>query len=267
MTTFRELHQPGQPFILANAWDAGSARVLAGLGAEAIGTTSAGHAFTLGLPDGGHVTRDQLLVHGRELVAATTLPVSADMENGYGHEPADVAESVRLAARAGLAGCSIEDTAWPAADPYPADRATARIAAAVDAARALDDDFVLVARADGVMNGKYDLDEGIERVKAFADVGADCVYVPLLRDLGEVERVCSSVEVPVNVLTVGALTAYSRQQFADAGVARLSLGSALARITHKALVDAATTVIGGGDFGPLAGGASGKAIDDLLTRS
>lgn len=266
MTTFRELHQPGRPFILANAWDAGSARVLAALGAEAIGTTSAGHAFTLGLPDGGHVTRDQLLTHGRELVAATPLPVSADMENGYGHEPADVAESVRLAAEAGLAGCSIEDTAWPASEPYPADVARARIAAAVDAAREVPGDFVLVARADGVMNGTYDLAAAIERIKAFADAGADCVYVPLLRDLAEVEHVCSSVTVPVNVLTVGPLTAFTRQQFADAGVARLSLGSALARVTHKALVETAAAIIGDGDFGRLATGARGATIDALLDR-
>ena len=125
MSTFRELHRPGQPFVLANAWDVGSARVLAALGAEAIGTTSAGHAFTLGVPDGGHVTRGQLLDHGRNLVAATPLPVSADMENGYGHSPAEVAESVTLAVQAGLAGCSIEDTAWPSVDPYSADDARA----------------------------------------------------------------------------------------------------------------------------------------------
>lgn len=241
--------------------------MLAALGAEAIGTTSAGHAFTLGVPDGGHVTRGQLLDHGRNLVAATPLPVSADMENGYGHSPAEVAESITLAVQAGLAGCSIEDTAWPSVDPYSADDARARIEAAVEAARAADDDFVLVARADGVMNRRYGLDEAIERIKAFADGGADCVYIPILADLGEVERVCSAVDVPVNVLAVGALTAFSRQQLASAGVARVSVGSALARVTHQALLDAARAVLADGNFSPLSGGAAGSEIDELLIHA
>ena len=160
---FRALHRPGNPFILANAWDAGSAKMLTALGAEAIATSSAAHAFTLGRPDMGHVTRDEALAHAAELVAAVTVPVSGDFENGFGEDPDTCAETVRLAYEVGLAGISIEDTALPADTPYERDIAIERIRAASAAARALPGDFVLVARADGVMNGQYDLDEALAR--------------------------------------------------------------------------------------------------------
>ncbi len=264
MAAFRDLHEPGNPFLLANAWDRGSARVLAALGAEAIGTTSAGHAFTLGLPDGGNVSRESVLQHASDLIDATPLPVSADLENGFGPDPSDVAATVALGAAAGLAGCSIEDTAWPSTTSYDFDEACNRIAAAATMARALPDDFVLVARADGLMHHNYELDEAIERIKAFESMGADCVYIPSLPDLAAVERVCASVRVPVNVLVVGPMTRYRRDQFAEAGVGRLSLGSALARVGHQALVDSARSVLTDGDFTTLAHGASGKTIDELL---
>ena len=264
--SFRQLHDPGNPFLLANAWDLGSARVLEALGAEAIGTSSAAHAFTLGLPDMGHVGRDQALDHASAVVDAVTVPVSGDLENGYGHGPSDVAETVRRAAAAGLAGCSIEDTALPDSRPYSLADAVARIEAAVVAARSLPDDFVLVARADGVMNGHYDVDEAIARVKAFESVGADCVYVPLPPTMGDLARVCESVDVPVNALVAGSFTGHSRSDFAEIGVARLSLGSALARATHRTLIDVARHVLAGeGDFGALGGGAPGSEIDALLT--
>ncbi|MHA3914766.1 isocitrate lyase/PEP mutase family protein, partial [Halovulum sp. GXIMD14793] len=188
---FRALHKPGDPFILANAWDAGSARVLAALGAQAIGTTSAGHAFTIGTTSAGHaftigtadlgqVSRDDAMAHAQALVAATPLPVSGDLENGYGDAPEIVAETIRLAAEAGLAGCSIEDMCYPDATPYDRDFAIERIRAAAAAARALPRDFVLVARADGVMHGAYDEAEATARIQAFETAGADCVYVPVL---------------------------------------------------------------------------------------
>jgi hypothetical protein len=174
----RALHRPGDPFVLANAWDAGSARMLAALGAQAIGATSAGYAVTLGRPDMGRVTRDEALAHAKARVAAAPLPVSGDLENGYGDKPEDVAQTVRSAAEVGLAGCSIEDTALPGTDAYPRADAVERIRAAAATARAQARDFVLVARADGLMNGAYDLDEATARVRAFEAVGAVCVYVP-----------------------------------------------------------------------------------------
>jgi 2-methylisocitrate lyase-like PEP mutase family enzyme len=163
-TAFRALHQKGNPFILANAWDIGSAKMLAALGAEAIATSSAAHAFTLGRPDMGQVTRDEALAHAQDLVAAVNVPVSGDFENGFGDDPDTCAETVKLAYEAGLAGISIEDTALPDAKPYARDKAIERIRAASAAARALPGDFVLVARADGVMNGQYNLSEAMARL-------------------------------------------------------------------------------------------------------
>ena len=263
---FRALHRPGDPFVLANAWDAGSARVLAALGAQAIGTTSAGFAFTLGLPDGAHITRDQALAHAADLVAATPLPVSGDLESGYAEAPDGVAETIRLAAEAGLAGASIEDTDLPGRAAYPRDLAVERIRAAASAARALPRDFVLVARADGLLTGSYDLAEAIARLRAFAAAGADCVYAPLLPDLAAVRTVCAAVAVPVNVLAVGPLTAASRADLAAAGTARISLGSGLARLAQAALLEAARDILGAGDFTRLARGASGRDVDPLLER-
>lgn len=263
--TFRQLHDPGNPFVLANAWDLGSAKVLEALGAEAIGTSSAAHAFTLGLPDMGHVSRLQALDHASTIVAGVTIPVSGDLENGYGHTGSDVADTVRLAADAGLAGCSIEDTALPETRPYRMVDAVARIEAAAEVARSLPGDFVLVARADGVMNGHYDVDEAISRVRAFESVGADCVYVPLPPTMGDLARICDSVDIPVNALVGGPFTAYSRADFAEVGVARLSLGSTLARATHRTLIDVAGSVLAGdGDFSKLGGGAPGSEVDALL---
>ncbi|HEU0222787.1 MAG TPA: isocitrate lyase/phosphoenolpyruvate mutase family protein [Paracoccaceae bacterium] len=262
---FRALHRPGDPFILANAWDAGSARLLAALGAEAIGTTSAGHAFTLGLPDGGHLGRDAALAHAEALVRATPLPVSGDFENGFGAAPETVAETVRLACEAGLAGCSIEDTDLPGQGPYDFAFAVERIRAAAAAARALPRDFVLVARADGVMLGSYGVDEAIARIVAFAEAGADCLYVPLPPSLEDVARICRAVRVPVNALAAGPFVKHSRAEFAAAGVARISIGSALARVTHRAIVEAARPMLEAGDFSGLTGMPGGE-VDKLLAK-
>lgn len=244
---FRRLHVPGSPFVLANAWDVGSARMLAARGAQAIGTTSAGHAFTLGRPD-GRVNRDEALAHAETIVAATPLPVSADLENGFGAAPETVAETVRLAAEVGLAGCSIEDTDLPGRGVYAREHAVERIRAAVAAARSRPVDFVLVARADGVMTGAYDLDEAIARIVAFADAGADCVYVPVPGDVAALARVVSAVRVPVNALAAGPLAKLRRHEFAAMGVARISLGSALARMTHRVIADAASAIVSEGVF-------------------
>lgn len=260
---FRALHQPGTPFVLANAWDTGSARVLAALGAQAIGTSSAAHAFTIGKPDMGFVTRDEALAHGAELVAATNLPVSGDYENGYAAAPDGVAETIRLSAEVGLAGCSIEDTDLPGTDAYPFELAVERIRAAASAARALPRDFVLVARADGVMNGAYDMQEALRRVRAFDEAGADCLYVPLPPDMPALGDVVAATAKPVNALAAGPFSKVAHAQFAALGIARISLGAALARTTHAALVETARQILSEGDFSGL-GGISGAQIDTLL---
>jgi 2-methylisocitrate lyase-like PEP mutase family enzyme len=262
----RALHRPGDPFILANAWDDGSARLLAALGAEAIGTTSAGFAFTLGLPDGAYITRDQALAHAERLLAAIPLPVSADLENGYAEAPDEVAETIRLAGEAGLGGASIEDIDLPGPGAYWFHLAVERVQAAAAAARALRRDFVLVARADGLMTGAYDLDEAVRRIEAFAEAGADCVYAPLLPDIAAVRRVCAAVPVPVNVLAAGALVGEPRATLAAAGVARISLGSGLARVAQGAMIAAAREVLGAGDFRRLRDGAKGAEVDALLAK-
>ncbi len=263
---FRNLHRPGNPFILANAWDAGSARMLEALGAEAIGTSSAAHAFTLGRPDMGHVTRDEALAHASSLVAAVNVPVSGDFENGFGDDPDTCATTVRLAFDVGLAGISIEDTALPSSTAYERTFAIERIRAASAAARALPGDFVLVARADGVMNGQYDLDEALARLAGYEASGADCVYVPLPGTLEDQARICAATTLPVNALAAGPFTQYTRAQFAAAGVARISLGSALARATHRVINDAASTMFQQGDFSILSQSISGDVVDALLSR-
>ena len=264
--TLRSLHRPGDPFVLMNAWDAGSARLLAAVGAQAIGTTSAGFAFTLGLPDGARISRDQALAHAEALVAATALPVSGDLENGYAEAPEGVAETVRLAAEAGLAGASIEDTDLPGDGAYWFDLAIERVRAAVAAARALPRDFVLVARADGLLTGAYGATEAERRLEAFAEAGADCVYAPLLPDVATIRRVCATVRIPVNVLAAGAMTGSDRATLAAAGVARISLGSGLARVAQAAVLASAREILDRGDFRSLAAGASGTDIDALLAR-
>ena len=261
---FRALHRPGQPFILANAWDAGSARMLAALGAQALGTSSAAHAFTLGRPDMGGVSRDEALAHAESLVAATPLPVSGDFENGFADAPDGVADTVRLAAEVGLAGLSIEDTALPDSAAYPFDLAVERIRAAAAAARALPRDFVLIARADGVMNGAYDLAEGMRRLAAFDAAGADGLYLPMPPDMAALRRICAASAKPVNALAAGPFTRVPLAEFAAAGVARVSLGSSLARVTHRAIHDAAQAMFHDGDFTPLGHGIAGSAVDRLL---
>ncbi len=263
---FRNLHRPGNPFILANAWDAGSARMLEALGAEAIGTSSAAHAFTLGRLDMGHVTRDEALAHASSLIAAVNVPVSGDFENGFGDDPDTCATTVKLAYEVGLAGISIEDTALPSPTAYERTFAIERIRAASAAARALPGDFVLVARADGVMNGQYDLDEALARLAGYEAAGADCVYVPLPGTLNDQTRICAATTLPVNALAAGAFTQYTRAQFAAAGVARISLGSALARATHRVINDAASAMFQQGDFSMLSQSISGDVVDALLSR-
>lgn len=264
-SAFRALHKPGDPFILVNVWDAGSARMAAKLGAQALATSSAAHAFTLGRPDGGTVSRDEALSHAEDLVAATGLPVNGDFENGYGDDPETCAETVRLAAEAGLAGIGIEDTMFPSGDPYPADLAAERIRAAAAAARALPKDFVLTARADGIMLGTYDIDEAIARLRAMEAAGADCLYAPLPKSEADMRRICAETSLPVNALAAGKWTATTRDEFAGMGVARISLGSALARATHRPLHDGLCAMFDRGEFTPLANVLPGSEADKLIS--
>lgn len=261
---FRALHAPGDPFVLANAWDVGSARMLAAMGARALATSSAAHAFTLGRPD-GTVARDEALAHAQTLVAATPLPVSGDFEDGWADGPDGVAETVRLAGEIGVAGLSIEDV-HDGGTPYDREEAVERVRAGVAAARALPRDVVFCARADGVMEGAYDLTEGIARLRTFEAAGADCLYLPLPPDMDGLRRVTASVSAPVNALAAGPFTSASLAEFAAAGVARVSLGSALARATHRLIADAGAAMFERGDFTPLACSIAGADVDAKLAR-
>lgn len=263
---FWDLHQQGC-FVMPNPWDAGSARMMAAMGAQALATSSAAHAFTLGRPDMGGVSRDEALAHAAALVAATALPVSGDFENGFGDAPEVVAETVRLAAEAGLSGCSIEDTRMGPGHPaYDFDLAAERIRAAAAAARALGRPFVLCARADGVMNGVYHLAEGIRRLQAFEAAGADLLYLPVPPGRAELVQVLASVTRPVNALAAGPLRALSVAELAGLGVRRISLGSQVARVSHAAIRDCMAAMLGEGSFAPLLAAAPGDEIDRLLAK-
>jgi 2-methylisocitrate lyase-like PEP mutase family enzyme len=262
--TFHALHQQGC-FVIPNPWDIGSARMMAASGAVALATSSAAFAFTLGRPDMGRVTREEALQHAHDIVRATPLPVSGDFENGFADAPDDVAVTIRLAAEAGLSGCSIEDTMMSGDNPaYDFDLAVERIRAAVDAARSLKQPFILCARADGVMNGVYDLDEGIRRIQAFEKAGADLVYIPVPPGPEELKRVIASVTAPVNALAAGPLTKLSVSEIAAIGARRISLGSMIARVTHAAIAEQMDAIITHGDFTKLSAAASGSKIDAML---
>ncbi|EFL89624.1 isocitrate lyase/phosphoenolpyruvate mutase family protein [Ahrensia sp. R2A130] len=262
---FREMHRPGEPFVLPNASSVGEARMLAAIGADAIATTSSGYAFTQGLADGINLTRDQMLDHCEDMVRAVDLPVSADLENGYADDPDGVAETVELAGEIGLAGCALEDTTFEPGKPsYDFDIAVARIAAAVEVAEAMDVDFTICARADGVMIGAYDLEEAIRRCQAFIEVGAHCVYVPVPGTMEDLALLCSSVEAPVNALASGPLVKFSRDDFAKAGAARISIGGGLGSAMQRTALDIGRQMIADGDFTGLARTVSEEEINALL---
>ena len=265
-TSFRDLHVSGQPFVLANVWDMGSARMFGALGVRALATSSSAHAFTLGVPDMGQVSRADALAHVRDIVRATPLPVSADLENGYGDDPATVGETVRLAAACGLCGCCIEDTALPGSDPLDFSLAVERIEAAAAAARAETEDFVLPARADGLMLGTYGLDEAIRRIRAFEKAGADVLYVPEPADMDALGQICRAVSRPVNALVAGDFCRFGLQDFARLGVARISLGSSLARSVHRVILDCASSMLEEGDFSGLLTTVGQDVINPMLEK-
>ena len=242
---FRALHE-AEPFLIPNPWDAGSAKVLAGLGFKALATTSAGFAFTLGRLD-GNVALDEVAAHIQAIDEATDLPVSADLENGYGSEPADAARAITRAAEAGAVGGSIEDFD-PDTGIYELAHSAERVGAAVEAARALDFPFTLTGRAENHFRGNPDLGDTITRLQAYEKAGADVLYAPGLRSPEEVKAVCEAVSKPVNVLTFPGL---SWEGIIEAGGQRISVGPSLAFAAAEALLDAAQGLRDRGDFSGL----------------
>jgi 2-methylisocitrate lyase-like PEP mutase family enzyme len=252
---FLELHRPGNPLLLPNPWDQGSAKLLASLGFQALATTSSGFAMTLGRPDGS-VSRDEALAHAAAIVAATDLPVSADLENCFADDPDGVARTVALAAETGLAGCSIEDFTGDDETIYDIGLAAERVAAAVEAAHAGPARLVLTARAENYLHERADLADTITRLQAYQAAGADVLYAPGVTSLTDIRQLVTAVDRPVNVLAMSGTPSVS--ELASVGVSRVSVGGALAFAALGALVDAATELRDKGTYGYLASSAVGR---------
>lgn len=261
--SFRALHERAGAFVIPNPWDAGSARLLAALGFEALATTSAGFANSLGRLD-GQVTLSEVIGHCRDLCAATDLPVSADLENCFADDPERAAETIRLAAGAGLVGGSIEDYSGDQSNPiYDFGLAVERVQAAAEAAHSLDFPFILTARAENLLHGRQDLDDTIRRLQAFEAAGADVLYAPGLTTLDEVRAVLGAVRRPLNVLGP-MLKGVTVAQLAEAGVRRVSTGGALARAALTALLRAGTELHDLGSFGWVSDLVPGSDVKRLL---
>jgi 2-methylisocitrate lyase-like PEP mutase family enzyme len=244
--SFLTLHQRDLPLLLPNPWDVGSAKLLATLGFEALATTSSGYAATLGRLDGS-VTRDEALAHCETIVGATDLPVTADLENGFADDPAGVAQTVRLALNAGLAGCSIEDFTGRGADPiYPLEAAAERVAAAAEAARAGPRQLVLTARSENYLRGRPDLADTIARLQAYQEAGADVLYAPGMRSAEDIRSLVASVDRPVNVLAVPGVPPVS--ELAAIGVRRVSVGGGFAFVALGATIAAARELLDEGTY-------------------
>lgn len=262
---FRALHHRPGIFILPNPWNAGSAKILAALGFEALATTSAGYAFNAGRTDSAlDLTRDGVLENAREILQSVDLPVSADLQNGFGDSPEACAETIRAAAQAGLAGGSIEDSRGEGDDPiYDFNLSVERVAAAAEAARECK--FVLTARAESFLYGRPDLDDTIRRLQAFSEAGADVLYAPGLPDLNAIRTVCASVDKPVNVLMGLQGATFSADQLAAAGAKRISVGASLARAALGAFVRAAREMKEHGTFTYADEAISGGDVAALLS--
>lgn len=257
MTSFLELHTPGTPLLLGNVWDAGTAKVLAFLGYRALATTSGGHAATLGRHDGA-VQRDEALAHATAIAAASPVPISADLEHGFGASPADVAETIRLARETGLAGASIEDYDRDRGAVFDLGLARERIAAAVDAAHTGPSPLVLTARAENHLRGVNDLDDTITRLQAYADAGADVLYAPAITDRADIARLVSSVDRPVNVLAIPGVPPVA--ELAELGVARISVGTGFSLAAYGALITAARELLEDGTYGFWDGASAAGAV-------
>lgn len=257
---FTTLHERAGAFVVPNPWDVGSARVLEGLGFEALATTSAGFAQTLGRRD-GKVSLDEKLAHCRALCDAVDIPVTVDLENGFGHAPADVQAAIAAVASTGAVGCSIED--FDGNGIYEFDRALERVQAAVEAARALDIPFTLTARAENLLHGIDDLDDTLRRLQAYAEAGADVLYAPGLKTLEQVREVCRSVSRPVNVLAPLVAQA-SVDSLSAAGARRLSTGGALALASLAPVIEAGREMLEQGTFGWLSAVGKGAQARKYL---
>ena len=245
---FSALHQGPRAFVIANPWDAGSARLLAGLGFEALATSSGAAAGILGRRD-GKVTRDEALAQARAIVDATDLPVSADLEKGFGDAPAAAAETIRLAAAVGLIGGSIEDATGDKDNPlYDIGHAVERVAAAVQAARALPFPFTLTARSENFLRGNPDLDDTIKRLQAFEKTGADVLFAPGLPDLASVKKVCASLSKPFNFMVGIKGKSFTVAELEAAGVRRISLATSLYRAAMSGLLEAGKEIREKGSF-------------------
>ncbi|MBI2467799.1 MAG: isocitrate lyase/phosphoenolpyruvate mutase family protein [Candidatus Rokubacteria bacterium] len=266
---FRALHGRPGAFIVPNPWDAGTARLLAWLGFEALATTSLGLANSLGLPDGtGAVSRGEVLENCRMIAGATELPVNADLENGYAHEPRAAAEIIRLAADTGVVGGSIEDATGDPTNPiYDFQLAVERVHAAVEVARSLPVPFLLTARAENLLHGRLDLDDTIRRLQAFEKAGADVLYAPGLRDLATIRTVAAAVSRPLNVVMSAADPALTVEQLAEAGVKRVSVGGALSRLALAAFLKGAREMKDRGGFTWVRDTVPSRELKAVFTRS
>lgn len=264
---FMRLHEGPGAFVIPNPWDAGSARILASLGFEALATTSAGFAFSKGKRDSFDcLDRDEILANAAEIVSATDLPVSADLGNGFGADPEICAETIRLASDRGLVGGSIEDaTGDPSKPIYDFEHAVERVRAAAEAAKGLP--FVLTARTENFLNGRLDLDDTVRRLQAYAEAGAHVLYAPGLPDIDATRAVCSAVDRPVNVVMGLKGPTYSVAELAAAGVRRISVGGSFARAALGALMRAAREVREAGTFGYAAEALPGSVIAPLMAQA
>ncbi len=265
---FRALHQRQIAFVLPNPWDAGTAKLLASLGFEALATTSLGFANTLGRVDGANaVALSEVLGNCRLIAEATDLPVSADLENCYADAPDDAARTIRLAAETGVVGGSIEDaTGNPASPIYDFDYAVERVRAAAEMARSLSFPFTLTARAENFLHGRPDLDDTIRRLQAFAQAGADVLYAPGLKDLGTIRQVVAAVGKPVNVLMASVDPKLTVKDLEKAGVRRISTGSGLARLGLGAFMKGARALKEQGSFAWIAEAIPSRELKDVFGR-
>jgi 2-methylisocitrate lyase-like PEP mutase family enzyme len=253
---FLSLHRKGEPLLLPNPWDLGSARLLASLGFQALATTSSGFAASLARFDGS-VSREEALVHAAVIVAATELPVSADLENGFADAPGDVALTIEAAVGVGLAGASVEDFTGREDEPiYSLPAAVERVTAAAEAAHAGENQFVFTARAENYLHGRRDLADTIARLQAYQEAGADVLYAPGLVDIAEIRQVVREVDRPVNVLALAGAPTVA--ELAEAGVSRISVGGSFAFAALGALVSAATELREQGTYGYLSASAVGR---------
>lgn len=261
---FKALHESPGVFVIANCWDAPSARVLTGLGFQALATSSGASAGVLGRRD-GNVTRDEALAQARAITAATELPVSADLEKGFSDAPEKIAETIRLAAEAGLAGCSIEDFSGDKEKPiYDLAFATERIAAAAEAARRLSFPFTLTARSENFLHNIPDLDDTIRRLQAFESAGADVLFAPGLPDLDAVRSVCAAVSKPVNFMAGVRGISFTVAELEAAGVKRISLATSMFRAAMTGLVQAGREIVESGTFGYLDRVMNTSELNDIM---